>query len=117
CTILTEFGLQDSAAQQLIEEYQQRYDESLTYRRSVKNCGAGAPGSPGFQPGNTCAKGSGAKDAQGYYQPGVVGQYAGVDTSKWNKKSANNQWALQKISAMEEAAKKGDWQTFSSLKI
>src|SRR5690606_6089032 len=26
----------------------------------LKNCGAGAPGSPGFQPANTCAGGGGA---------------------------------------------------------
>ena len=81
-------------------------------------CGSGAAGSPGFQPGNTCAKGGGApvpKD-QAYdgknWIPGGAGKMSGVDTSSFKKGHANTDWALKKIYAMEEAAAKGDWDTF-----
>ena len=45
-----------------------------------------------------------------------LGQYAGVDTSGFNINSGAYQWAMKKIHLLEDAAKKGDWNTFDKLK-
>lgn len=58
CTIVTEFGMQDDEAQELIAEHQLRQLQEgksvLTWDR--KNCGTGGGG---FKPGNSCARGGG----------------------------------------------------------
>lgn len=47
----------------LLAELKPLPQHPFTQKEAVINeCGAGEPGSPGFQPGNTCAKGGGALD-------------------------------------------------------
>lgn len=84
CSIITEFGMLDAEAQDLIAEYEERVAEAqaakLASGKSYRvldslnrlskfilelkdsSCGAGAPGRPGFQPNNTCAREGGARD-------------------------------------------------------
>lgn len=56
CSIILAFGMQDEDAQELINSYTER----IATKKSVSSCGAGAPGSPGFAPGNTCHGGGGS---------------------------------------------------------
>ena len=55
CSILTSYGLTDSVRDVLIAEYEQRVSSHKGFN-GRKDCGVGVPGSPGFQPGNTCGK-------------------------------------------------------------
>jgi DNA topoisomerase-1 len=68
CTILSEYGMTDSEAGELLSDYRARVEEREQFYRSQgksytddKSCGAGSAGSPGFGTGNTCAVGRGGQ--------------------------------------------------------
>lgn len=72
CTILSEYGLTDTEANELIADYNARVQEREQYYRSqgksyadMKSCGAGKPGDPGFEENNTCAGGGSASGSGG----------------------------------------------------
>jgi hypothetical protein len=48
--------------QHVLDAIKKRREAKAKVAAGEKNCGAGAPGSQGFQPGNTCAGGGGSSD-------------------------------------------------------
>ena len=111
CTVSTAFGMLDDEAQERIADYQLRMQKmaSFDYETNVltpEGSKVFCPTGPGGGVDPHCGGGGLAKDAGGY-NPGVVGAYLGVDTSKWKKSVGAAQWALQKINRYEELAKKG----------
>ena len=59
-------------------------DKCLDSLQQLKNCGAGGPGSPGFMPGNSCARGSGSGGGRS------GGSYPTPSQAKKEIKRANN---------------------------
>ena len=111
CTVSTAIGMLDDEAQERIADYQLRMQKmaSFDYETNVltpEGSKVFCPTGPGGGVDPHCGGGGLAKDAGGY-NPGVVGAYLGVDTSKWKKSVGAAQWALQKINKYEELAKKG----------
>lgn len=104
CTVVVEFGMTDSEAEELIGEY---FDRIASFEGDIKHL----PGQHS-QSSHGHGKGGGKQDAQGNYIPGVVGKESGVDTSGWSKTATSSQNTLKKIAKLEELAEKGDWDTF-----
>lgn len=118
CSVVSEFGMTDSQAEQLLQDYYGRSERS-TWSVPKGGTGSGNWGHAGNPPklGGSGIGGSSpsdpVKDLNGKYIPGKVGVLAGVDTSGWKKDSINDQWAMKKIAHLEELAAKGDWTGFS----
>lgn len=118
CSVISEFGMTDDQAEQLLVDYYGRSERS-TWSVLKGGAGSGNWGHAG-RPLKIGGSGKGGshpadpvKDINGKYIPGKVGVLADVDTSKWGKDSSGAQLAMKKIAFMEELAAKGDWAELS----
>jgi hypothetical protein len=92
CTILSEYGLTDTEANELIEDYNTRVQEREQFYRSqgksyadMKSCGAGKPGAVGFQENNTCAGGGGSEDEPYHPVLNPEGRHSNEDDEEQKK--------------------------------
>lgn len=127
CTIVSEFGMTDTEAQQLIEEYHQRtedyesgefeeefdnlaYEEYLQEYESLPDKTVGCV---------HCTKHlMGKHDQQTHaHGSGYMGLTQTFDTSGWNPNNSTAKWAAKKIYKMEQAAEAGDWDAVHSVKM
>ncbi|MFN9110287.1 MAG: hypothetical protein ACK5XN_09485 [Bacteroidota bacterium] len=67
-----------------IAEYARRAIDAVRLLREADTCGAGSPGGAGFEPGNTCAKGSGASAATGKSKPAARWKLKGGNYITWD---------------------------------
>lgn len=111
CSLVTEFGLLDDEAGELIADYELR---QLQQGKSFIDC-MGVKCNGPLATGGTMGPCPGPKkDKDGNYIPGSVGKIAGIDTSSLNKLSAWSQLMMSEISTLEDLYEAGN---YSYLKI